>query len=207
VALARSLTHHPTHICRPLGQHAHVRIGFFCTRRNDIDVHDDWPRLALPRRQDGCRNRTGPCPLNHKARDAGQRFGSFQYASLVVCCPAACGSEKRYRSHDGAFLSALSLPTFREKASTRMSASHSESGNLAEIAALRICANTGSRNSIIQSLRQRAKTELAWVRLTPRAVHSPLTVSALTRCPESSRMPGSPKGAAAFRTLSRVAAF
>jgi hypothetical protein len=103
VILRRALAHHPAHIGRPLGRYAHVRIGFRRVRCENIQVHDDRPRLALPRRQYSRRNRTGPCFLDHEPGDVRQRCGSFRYASPVVFRPAACGCKKRCRNRDGYF--------------------------------------------------------------------------------------------------------
>ena len=81
-------------------------------RRMAISTNDAVKRLrasscrvlqGLAAGRDGCWNRTGPCFLDHKPRNAWQRFGSFRYASLVVFRSAACGSKKRDRNRDGYF--------------------------------------------------------------------------------------------------------
>ena len=44
------LTQHTAHVGRAFGYGAQVRIGFFRSCCDNINIDDDWPRLALPRR-------------------------------------------------------------------------------------------------------------------------------------------------------------
>ena len=79
----RASVHRPLYECGASRNHADEGISFRGAVRDEVDVHNDRPRLPLPRRQDSRRNGTRSSLLDRKPGQVRKCFSGLGNARLT----------------------------------------------------------------------------------------------------------------------------